>query len=124
MEQLLLHLTGDYILQTDWMAREKVRRTSAALVHVTVYTIPFLLLTNSTSALFFIWFSHLVIDRFRLARYVAFAKNWVTNTSLKWQDCKKTGYPDSAPIWLSAWLMIITDNTLHLIMNYAALRWL
>ena len=34
MEQLLLHLIGDYVTQTDWMARAKVSTTLAALCHV------------------------------------------------------------------------------------------
>ncbi len=124
MEQALLHLIGDYITQTDWMATEKTKRTWAAFCHATVYSLPFFLLTQSPLAVFVIWFTHLIIDRFRLARYVVFAKNWITNTSLTWEDCKGTGYPSATPPWLAVWLMIIADNTLHLTINYAALRWL
>lgn len=124
MEQLILHLIGDYLTQTDWMAREKVKRSWAALVHAVVYTLPFMLITQSALALSVIAVSHFLIDRFRLARYVVFAKNWVTDTSLTWDDCKATGYPSSTPPFLSVWLMIIADNTLHLSINYAAIRWL
>lgn len=124
MEQALLHLIGDYITQTDWMANEKTKRTWAAFCHATVYSLPFLLLTRSPLALFVIWFSHLIIDRFRLARYVVFAKNWTTNRSLAWVDCQGTGYPSVTPPWLAVWLMIIVDNTMHLGINYSALRWL
>ena len=28
------------------------------------------------------------------------------------------------PDWLAVWLLIICDNTMHLTINYAALRWL
>jgi len=52
MEQLLLHLIGDYITQTDWMARKKLESL------------------------------------------------------------------------LAVWLLIAVDNTTHLAINYAALRWL
>ena len=124
MEQLLLHLIGDYILQTNWMAREKIRRSLAAAVHVTLYVLPFVLLTQSVTALAVMWVSHFLIDRFRLARHLIFAKNWVTEPSLTWQDCSRTGYPSELPAWLSVWLMIVTDNTLHLVTNYAAIRWL
>ena len=124
MEQILLHLIGDYITQTDWMANEKTKRTWAALCHATVYALPFALLTSSPLALFVIWSSHLLIDRFRLARYVIFAKNWATNQRLAWTDCQGTGYPSQTPPWLAVWLMIIADNTMHLCINYAALRWL
>ena len=28
MEQLILHLTGDYLLQSDWMALNKIKNSS------------------------------------------------------------------------------------------------
>lgn len=124
MEQLLIHLWGDYITQTDWMANNKTKRNLAAFAHATVYTLPFLLLTQSLTALLVIGITHFYIDRYRLARYVLFAKNWITDRTLKWADCNATGYHKDAPAWLSIWLMIIADNTLHLTINYAAIRWL
>jgi hypothetical protein len=124
MEQLLLHLIGDYITQSDWMAREKTKQKRAAFVHAMVYSLPFVLLTDSVWALWIIAFTHYLIDHYRLARYVVFAKNWMTDRSLKWADCAATGYPKDAPPWLAFWLLIIADNTLHLCINYAALRWL
>lgn len=124
MEQILLHLIGDYVTQTDWMAREKTKRSWPALAHAVVYSIPFLLITTSPWALLVICSTHFLIDRCRLARYVVFAKNWITDRGLTWGDCQATGYPSSTPPWLAFWLLIIADNTLHLCINYAALRWL
>jgi hypothetical protein len=124
VEQLLLHLVGDYITQTDWMAREKTKRWWPALVHVTVYSLPFMLLTDSWRALVFIWLTHLLIDRLALARFLIFAKNWINQPSLTWEECSPTGYPNTIPPFMSTWLFIITDNTMHLLCNYAALRWL
>lgn len=124
MEQLLLHLIGDYITQTNWMAMQKIRSNVVAALHAFVYSLPFLLITQSGWALFVICWTHYLIDRYRLARYVVFAKNWVTEPGLKWEDCSGTGYPSSAPPWLAFWLLIIADNTLHLCINYAAIRWL
>lgn len=124
MELLLLHLLGDYVTQTDWMARNKATSAFAALVHAVVYTAPFMLLTTSVSALTIIAFTHFLIDHFRLARHLIFAKNWVTDWSLKWRDCQNTGYPDSMPHYLSFWLLIITDNTTHLIVNWVSIRYL
>lgn len=124
MEQILLHLVGDYITQTDWMATEKTKQDRAAFAHAIVYTLPFLLLSPSLLAFLTIGITHYLIDRYRLARYVVFAKNWATNRSLKWADCSATGYPSATPPWLAVWLLIIADNTLHLCINYAALKWL
>lgn len=124
MEQLLLHLVGDYITQTDWMATEKTKRNTAAGVHALVYGLPFFLLTSSWLAVSIIISTHYLIDRYRLARFVVFAKNWATNRSLCWADCSATGYPGATPPWLAVWLLIIADNTIHLCINYGALRWL
>jgi len=43
MEQLILHLTGDYLLQSDWMALNKIKSNRAAATHALVYSLPFLL---------------------------------------------------------------------------------
>ena len=41
-----------------------------------------------------------------------------------WKDCSVNGYNKDIPVWLSTWLLIITDNTIHLIINYLALKYL
>lgn len=123
MEQLLLHLIGDYITQTDWMATEKARNTLAATVHALIYALPFLLI-GSTLAVILILLSHFLVDRFNLARFVAYAKNKVTQPSLQWDECKATGYPPETPIWLSNSLLIVVDNTLHISSNYLVLSML
>ena len=124
MEQLLLHLFGDYVTQTDWMARTKLRTSFAALCHAVVYSLPFLLLSPSLAAIAVIAVSHFLIDRFRLARHVAFAKNKLTGWHLKWADCSASGFPPEVPAGHAFWLMTLIDNTMHLSINYAALRWL
>jgi len=120
MLQLILHLIGDYLTQSDWMANEKVKRTFPALIHATVYSLPFLLL-GSWKAVLFIAVTHFFIDRFRLAKYIVFAKNFIGWPWPTWNDCKATGYPSKCPLWMAVWLMIIADNTIHLACNYAAL---
>ncbi len=135
MEQLILHLLGDYVFQTHWMAREKVKSWYAASVHALVYSCPFILLTSSFTAIMTILVTHCVIDRFSLAKYVLFAKNWITDQNLTFKMCSKTGYPDIEdpedpqsdgvlPMWLTFWLYAVADNTIHLCINYAAIRWL
>lgn len=123
MEQLLLHLIGDYVTQSDWMATEKTKNSFAAFCHALVYSLPFALLA-SFPAWLVIFGTHFLIDRFRLARYIVFAKNFLGWPWPKWEDCKATGYPSDRPVWLTVWLLIVADNTLHLVINYASLRWL
>jgi len=41
-----------------------------------------------------------------------------------WHECSGTGYHKDRPAFLAVWLMIIADNTLHLICNALAFRYL
>ena len=122
--QLVCHLVGDYILQSDWMVREKGRNSFACAVHCVFYTLPFLLLTTDPLVLAVIGGSHFFIDRWRLARFVIWIKNAPWPGAPPWDECRKTGYPPETPIWLSSWLFIIVDNTLHVLINGAALTYL
>jgi len=98
MNELLAHLVGDYVLQTRWMATQKLTRLLPAVVHGLLYTLPFLLITTSWPALVMIGLTHVVIDRFSLGQWFAI--------------------PDAArPVWL----IILLDNTLHLLINHLAL---
>jgi len=125
-DQLVAHAIGDYILQSNWMAQNKTRRSFPALCHVVTYAIPFLLLRPSLLALIVIVASHFVIDRWRLARYVVFAKNrlapkdeWAT-----WLFSSDTGYARDSAAWMAVWLMIIADNIMHVLINGLALKFL
>lgn len=144
--QLILHLFGDYVLQSDWMATNKTQRSIAAFSHATVYTFPFVFLTTSPLALFVIWISHFLIDRFRLARYVCYIKNlifappavWLClignaeegdelltiKRKYRWSNCSKTGYPLETPEFLAVWLLIIADNSIHLLINFLSIKYL
>jgi hypothetical protein len=150
MIQILIHLWGDYLTQSDWMAQNKTKAHLPALVHALVYSLPFFII-GSWKAIAVIAVTHFFIDRYRLARYIVWAKNllgacrewplarrdgkWVVeelgpNQIGYWaitppfRACEATGYPPTTPPWLAFWLLIIADNTLHLTINYLALRWL
>jgi hypothetical protein len=183
MDQVIAHIVGDFVLQSDWMALNKSKKTWIALVHGVLYTTPFLVFTRSVPALLFIALTHAVIDRFGIPKYISWAHNFlsipwiprwrmsyrcsdcgrlVTYTirsvlegtefkrvypdklcaycgkqteitdcapttdafNLPWSECKATGYNPDRPMWLTLWLLIIVDNTLHLALNACALRWL
>ena len=109
--------------QSDWMATNKKTRWWPALCHAVVYSLPFFLI-GSPAAVGVIFATHLVIDRFRLVRYLIWAKNWISSERHPWAECSVTGYHKSMPDWLATWLMIVVDATIHLICNYSALRWL
>ena len=116
-DQLLAHLVGDYVVQSEWMASHKTRRHAPAAL----YTVCFLPLTRSLRALGVIGGTHFVIDRYRLARHVTWAKNQLAPAGER-PEHTPTGYPPEKPEWMAVWLLIITDNTMHAIINRWALR--
>lgn len=120
---LIAHFVGDYLIQSDWMALEKTKRWWPAVVHATTYGLPFLLATRSLWALALIVGTHAVIDHYRLARHVVWAKNFIAPRSYwhPWNECSGTGYHEDRPPWMAVWLMIIADNTMHIVINSAAI---
>ena len=147
MEQLLAHIFGDYILQSDWMAMNKSKRSLPCLVHVILYTSVFLFLTTSWKALLVIGAFHFLFDRFPIIiRRMIWLKNHIGPgfKFVPFNKCAITGYYDNfvngmvgepntdehingyGPRlnYITIWLYIITDNALHLLTNYLAIKYL
>lgn len=125
MIQLILHLFGDYVVQSDWMASRKTSSLWVALLHALTYAVPFLLVA-SPLGFAVIFLTHALIDRYRIVRYVIWAKNVLSPSEYRrpWKECTKTGYPEGKPDWLAVWLMIVADNTLHLAINALSITYL
>jgi hypothetical protein len=151
MQQLIAHLFGDYVFQTQWMAGNKTKRSLPCFVHAVFYTLPFVCITQSWKALLVIAVFHFVIDRWKVARYLIWLKEQLgSQQAPRWEWCRMTGYFDqevarastavvddvaelcdlhkddsmNIPVWLRVWLLIITDNTMHLLTNYLAIAYL
>jgi hypothetical protein len=129
MGQLLLHLWGDFILQSDWMAQNKTKSSLAAAIHAICYSLPFWILQPHVAAWAVILVTHFFIDRFRLARFVVSTKNMIGQPYMRHLYnlefyLTPTGYPAEMPAWMAVWLLIIADNVLHLTIKYLALRFL
>ena len=135
-DQLVAHAVGDYIVQSDWMADNKTKNSFAAAVHAVTYTLPFLFITQSVAALAVICGTHFVVDRWRLARFLVWLKNWPLTyvydpdlygdqrlecAKLAWLPVTATGYSENKPAFLAVWLLIIADNIIHVICNAVAL---
>ena len=117
MEQLICHLIGDFWLQSDWMAKNKKKYFRIALLHSFIYTIPFLFLTQNIVSLLIICLTHAVIDGTNIVDRLSQVKNWNFEY--------KAGYNENTtPNWMFVWLLIIQDNTLHLLANYLTLKYL
>jgi len=120
MARLLAHVAGDYVVQSAWMAGEKTSRSVPALVHAASYTACFLPITRDWRRLAVIGGTHFVIDRWRLAKHMNWAKNQVGPKKYR-PGHTATGYSETQPDWLTFWLLIITDNFCHLVLNELAL---
>ena len=112
---ILLHFVGDYLLQNNWMANEKIKSFLPALIHATIYSLPFFILTNFSPLILIILITHFFIDRYRLAVY------WIKLVNWNWSS-DNLGYSAQTPKWLSTWLMIIIDNTFHILINTIVIK--
>ncbi len=116
MDQLICHLVGDYVLQTDWMAKNKTSSMFAAVVHSFFYALPFVLITGLSWALLVIFFTHILIDHYRLAGVIMRLKQW---------SRQHAAPPSSgAPADINLMLHIVIDNTIHLTINYFSIKYL
>ncbi|MFF4417458.1 DUF3307 domain-containing protein [Streptosporangium sp. NPDC001559] len=123
-EAFIAHLAGDYVFQSHWMATEKVKRWWPAVVHGVMYTLPFLLITRSPWALLIIGGTHVVLDHYRAAKYVIWAKNLIAPRASRtpWKEAADNqGFPAGTPAGLATALLIVVDNTIHLAINAATL---
>lgn len=124
-DQLVAHAVGDYVLQSEWMATEKTRKSIAALAHCIFYTLPFLFITQNPYTLLVISGSHFVIDRWNLARHVAWLKNRPWPKSCGWAECLHNGgFHPETPRWMAGWLVIIIDNIMHVVINGVAIAYI
>lgn len=78
MEQLLLHLLGDFVVQNDWMALNKkkpgVLGFAACFIHCFMYSIPFLLVA-SPAGVFLVFCTHFLIDRSNFVTWILSVRN-------------------------------------------------
>jgi Protein of unknown function (DUF3307) len=108
---IALHMLGDYILQTNWMAANKFKSAGVRTIHVLCYTAPL-------AAFAYIWlkFNHLPettnvfgilkyhgIKRWLAFVYGVFVLHWIT-------DCRR--WASDKP-WCAKPIMV--DQTLHML---------
>lgn len=99
MHWIYAHLLGDYIFQNDFMAQNKKKSSLHCLLHVCVYTIPFLLCGLNWWQLILIATQHYVIDRTDFVTWFMDVKGshvFATNACFPWS-------------------VIVTDNILHIL---------
>jgi len=115
MEQLIAHLMGDFILQTEKQALGKKENFNLALQHALTYTIPFVFITQSFIALLVICITHAIID-YRPTPQIL--RRIINNSQTE------SGFLVGSPSFITVWLNIISDNTIHLLINMLAIKYL
>ena len=114
MEQLLLHMFGDYIIQNDNVGVRKKEKSLTGLMycifHVITYSLLFFLITNWLGVLI-IAIGHFIIDRWNFVGHFIMTKNFTDTT-------ENFGYKKERPFAITIWLYIIQDNTIHLVWNF------
>ena len=136
MLQLILHVFGDYFLQTDWQALNKKKPGFigfwTCLKHCALYSTPFLLL-GSWKAVLVIFITHFIIDRTNIVAYLLAIKNNVRKQQTAKMmpvsfpctyDISNFGLGLDRPFAISIWIYIIVDNLFHIVCNYLALKYL
>lgn len=123
MKELLAHLVGDYLLQSHWEASEKTNEFLPGVTHAAKYTLAFVPLTRNPKALAIIGGTHFILDRYRLAKHVNWARNQMVPKKHRFKfDLSNMGSPKEVPQGLAMALMFITDNTMHMLINHYALE--
>ena len=120
------------------MALNKSKRWFPCFIHCLLYTLVFTLITTDGLALFLIFSTHYIQDRYGWIKYFIWLKNHM-NPTLSYPaliNCNMTGYFDDwidtepqtkhskRPKFITTWLFIITDNTYHLVCNFLILKWI
>lgn len=65
---IFCHLIGDYVFQSDFIAKTKGTNWYHLIVHCMLYCLPFFVIYGLTWQLLFIFIAHMVIDPIK-ARY-------------------------------------------------------
>lgn len=148
---LIAHLVGDYVLQNHHMANGKIRPGKEGwywtLLHVTLYSIPFLMIGVPLAGVLIVAGTHAVIDHYRLATY--WCQFWGVGNNgylalwsqeqpfdgvstryeagVGWYvwNLQEHGYVrrglNDAPDYLRVWLLILVDNITHVAINTAVI---
>jgi len=105
------HLVGDYLLQNDWMALNKKRRSLPCAVHCTLWTLAVCGFAGWTywPAIAVLWVTHFIQDRTHIIEF------WMTKINRQTEFVK----PPFAP-----WSIIVVDNVWHIVTVWAVWRFL
>lgn len=79
---IFCHLVGDYVLQSDWIAKEKIHDMYILLVHCALYCLPFYLVYGFTIQLAVLFIMHVIIDLLKCMNKIDIVKDQVCHYAL------------------------------------------
>jgi len=98
MHWIYAHLIGDYLIQNDWMAKEKKNSHFVCTVHILTYMVPFLFCQLTWWQFLLVAIQHWIQDRTHIV-------GWFMSKSGKQSFLKDMG----------PWSAILTDNIIHIL---------
>jgi hypothetical protein len=121
---LMGHLTGDYLLQSKWMALTKSNKGAQGLVactvHVTIYTVATCAVMQVSLPLFWVgvFAPHWIIDCYSLAsHWLKFIRSRTFSGAFDSKDQYR-----EFDIAFTSIVYTVTDNTIHLWCLYFAIK--
>jgi hypothetical protein len=100
---VILHLIGDWLLQTDWMAKEKGKNPQALAAHVSIWAACFIpAAVWLYNPLWLVWLvgTHLLLDG------TGFVRWWMRNVKR---------VPEADLRGSAWWLAVVVDQVFHLL---------
>ena len=97
MHWIYAHLIGDYILQNDWMAKNKKSNSFICLIHVSTYMLPFIFTNINMIGILLIGIQHYIQDRTQFV-------SWFCKKTNKFQDEHN-----------KFWGHVVVDNVFHIL---------
>lgn len=104
------HLVGDYLLQNDWMALNKKKRSFPCFVHCFLWSLSVVTFAQWNGIAFGVLFAtHFIQDRTQIIKF------WMTRINRQ----PKFAEPPMAP-----WSIIVVDNVWHIVTIWAVWRFI
>lgn len=131
-EMFLGHLVGDYLFQNEWMALNKAKNNKigwlSAFIHCIIYTLSVCTIMWNFNIywIYIVFLTHFPLDKFRIADlYMTYIKGYGlkqyiddVNNQKEWEYIKSTTGNQMLKGGFTAYVYILTDNTMHLLLMW------
>ena len=76
---IFCHIVGDYLLQTDYMAKEKNNNLYILFVHCVCYCIPFIYIFGFNYKIICLLIFHMIIDWMKTKHYINIVEDQIAH---------------------------------------------